>query len=131
MTLRPSVTTIGREANESSVSTRSATDRVAALPEPMAMPEIGVLEGQDVVDAVAGHGDHVTLALQGVDHGLLLAGGDPAEHVVVGHGQGDGVVVGRAFGHPPGDHGRRVRPVRAIALTVSGLSPEMILIVTP
>ena len=38
MTLRPSLTTIGSVAKASLVSTRSAADRVAALPEPIAIP---------------------------------------------------------------------------------------------
>ena len=38
-----------------------------------------MLEGEDVVDAVAGHGDRVAVGAQGIDHVLLLIRIHPAE----------------------------------------------------
>ena len=41
--------------------------------------DVGELEGQHVVDAVAGHRHRVAAGLQGRDHRLFLLGGHPAE----------------------------------------------------
>ena len=69
---------------------------------------VGLLEGEHVVDAVAGHGHGVTPALQGGDHGRLLVGMHPAEHGGVLHefgqfffrlGQGAGIHGFLGAGH--------------------------------
>ncbi len=56
--------------------------------------DVGVLEGQHVVDSVAGHRDRVSSRLQGMHHGPLLVGPHPAECGVFleGVGQPIGVV---------------------------------------
>ena len=58
---------------------------------------VGVLEGQHVVDAVAGHGHGVALPLEGAHQLALLVGGDPAEDGVLPHGAGD-VLIGAEGG---------------------------------
>ena len=44
--------------------------------------DVGVLQGEHVVHAVAGHRDDVPAGLERLDHRALLLGGDPAEHGV-------------------------------------------------
>ena len=58
---------------------------------------VGVLEGQHVVDTVAGHGHGVALPLEGADQLALLVGGDPAEDGVLPHRAGD-VLIGAEGG---------------------------------
>ena len=95
---------------------------------------VGVLQGEHVVDAVAGHRHGVPAVLQGADHRPLLVRRDPAEHRVLLERVGERlevVVAGqrawrRRCGPSP------ARPARlATAPTVTGLSPEMTLTVTP
>ena len=61
---------------------------------------VGVLQGQNVVDAVAGHGHGVARALQGPDDLALLVGHHPAKDGVAPDGPGD-VLVGLQL---PGVH---------------------------
>ena len=69
-TPRPSSTAASMEAKLSSVSTMSAASLATSVPVmPMATPMSAWRERRGVVDAVAGHGHHVALALQGVAPG--------------------------------------------------------------
>ena len=93
--------------------------------------DVGVLQRQRVVHAVAGHRDDVALRLQRTDHRPLLLRRDPAEHPVLlehlGHlvlvlGQLAGVVALRRTSSPT---------FAATAATVRGLSPEITRSSTP
>ena len=55
--------------------------------------DVGVLERQDVVDPVAGHGHRVATGLEGVHHGPLLVRSDPPEHRAGVHDLGELVGV--------------------------------------
>ncbi|SHP64192.1 Uncharacterised protein [Mycobacteroides abscessus subsp. abscessus] len=56
--------------------------------------DISVLEGQHIVDAIAGHRDRVPVRLQRLDHRPLLVGAHPAEGGRVGQRGGQLVGVG-------------------------------------
>ena len=75
-------------------------------------PQVGVLEGQGVVDAVAGHGHHVPARAQGAHEVALLLGGDPAEHGtgLQGVGQGPPLLL-LGVGQHPGVHALGLPPV--------------------
>ena len=93
--------------------------------------DVGVLEGERVVDAVAGHRDDVAVGLQGVDEGALLLGGDAAEDRVRARGPRRSASwssgrVRASTGSPTSSP-----TARATAATVTGLSPEMTLMATP
>ena len=45
--------------------------------------EIGLLDGERIVDAVSGHGDHVITGVQRLDDRLLLVGQHAADHIDV------------------------------------------------
>ena len=83
MTRRPSATTPGSVENSPFKSTSCATARRRRGTGAHGHTDVGVLQRQRVVDAVAGHRDHVTLRLERADHGALLLRRDPAEHPVL------------------------------------------------
>ena len=73
MTRRPSASTFGRW--EAPVEEDELGDGLRGLrPVAHGHADVGVLEGQRVVDPVAGHGDDVPVSLQRVDEGPLLLG---------------------------------------------------------
>ncbi|CAM5300174.1 hypothetical protein STANM309S_04305 [Streptomyces tanashiensis] len=76
MTRRPSATTDGSVAKLLFRRTIWATALVASEPEPIETPMSGVLQGQDVVDAVARHGDRVAVGLERRHHRSAGDGGD-------------------------------------------------------
>ena len=79
-------------------------------------------QGQYVVDPIAGHGDGVRIVLQGADHLLLLARGNPPKHIAGAHGllqlflcvQGGGIHIFFRMAQPGlggnGRYGDRVIP---------------------
>ena len=70
--------------------------------------DVGVLQRERVVHAVAGHRDHVPARLQRADHRPLLLRRDPAEHRVVLEHVGQLVdVVGQLPGVEPASSGAR------------------------
>src|SRR5262249_47127856 len=96
--------------------------------------EVGVLEGEDVVDAVSGHGDGVAARLEGLDHVAFLLGGAPSEHRVAVDGLLDvagcevaGVVglVGAGDAEGPGDRPDAGRVVAGDDLDGDALLPEV------
>ena len=44
--------------------------------------DVGLFEGRGVVDAIAGHGHHSSIGLEGLNQGQLLSGCHPGKHVV-------------------------------------------------
>ena len=114
------------QRGEAVVEQHDVTDRLGGRrPGAHGDAEVGVLQGERVVDAVAGHRHHLAPPLQRVQERPLGLGRHPPEH---GRGVGD-----------LGERGRFVREIagidvavgvgtlhrRAIAATVTGLSPEI------
>ena len=94
--------------------------------------EVGLLQRQHVVDAVADHPDGVAVLLQRGDDGELLVGADPAEdvavraHVGVGDGSSSGGRVHSSVRSAPS-----MPTAAATAPTVVGSSPDSTFNVTP
>ena len=126
MTWRPSATTPGSCEKRPSSSTSRATAFVAAEPESHGDADVGLLDRERVVDAVARHRHRVPATLQGGERwSFFCCGRDPAEHDVRLEHLAELVEVGGQLARVESWTGRRRPPRRAIAATVWGLSPEM------
>ncbi len=111
----PSLGHHGRERGEGVVEEDEARHRAGGgRPGSHRHADVGVLQGQDVVHAVAGHRDDVAAALQRVHHGPLLVRRHPTEHGalleqvgellgVVGQRAGVDRVAGQRHPHLAGD----------------------------
>ena len=98
--------------------------------------DVGVLDGQRVVDSVAGHRDDMAVGLQRVDEGPLLLRADPAEDRRLSDGrpqvldvgtEGPGVAqsaVGDVEADPARDRGDGLRVVAGDDLDVHALRRE-------
>ena len=104
----------------------------AALPEPMAMPMSASLRASTSLTPSPVMATTWPRGLQGVDHGLLLAGHDPAEDRA-GLEEPRPARPGRraGSGRRPGGRRRRCRPGRRPRRRSAGWSPEMTLTSTP
>ena len=93
--------------------------------------DVGLLDRQRVVDAVARHRDRVAATLQRGDDVLLLRRRHPAEHDVLLERLAELVEVGRQLARVVVPTAASTPTSRAIAATVCGLSPEMMRTATP
>ena len=132
MTRRPSATTPGSVAKLAveQHDLRDGARRRRAVAHGDA--DVGVLQRERVVDAVAGHRDDVAPRLQRADHRPLLVRRDPAEH---GRCSSTSASASLVFGQLARVDRRRPPPSSptrpATAPTVRGLSPEMTFTATP
>ena len=97
-----------------SSSTRGPPPR-CGRPVPHGHPDVGVLQCQRVVHAVAGHRHHATAALQRGDHGPLLVRAHPTE---------DASLLQQVRQRPPAHWGARVRRRRPSPPARPGLPPS-------
>ena len=93
--------------------------------------DVGVLQRQRVVHAVAGHRHDVALRLQRADHRPLLLGRDPPEHPVLLEHLGHLVLVLGELAGVVAAVGSSSPTRAATAATVRGLSPEITRSCTP
>ena len=131
VTRRPSASTPG-QGGEAGIDQHELGDRLGCRRAGAhGDAHVGLLEGEDVVDPVAGHGHRVAAALQGLHHGRLLVGVHPAEDGGGVHDLGQFLA---ALGQVRASTARSAPSTPALAAmvaTVAGLSPEMTLICTP
>ena len=93
---------------------------------------VGVLQGEHVVDAVAGHRDDVAARLQRLHHRPLLVRRHPPEHRRAVERVGELVLARSAAGGRRSASSAPCSPTRRpTAPTVRGLSPEITFSVTP